>query len=405
MNIDPAVRRIAAIAQQSAWRGSVLLLSAALAGCGLPQKISDSAKVDYKSANQKTKPVDLEVPPDLSNPRSDERYSIPEREAESRTLSGYQRNQVDRSERVASAGDARVLPGAAGVRVERDGATRYLVVDRSPDQLWPVLKEFWQESGFVVDRDDPATGIMETDWVENRAKLPQDFIRNTLGRVFDSLYSTGERDRFRTRLERRADGGTEVYISHRGMIEVVNNQMKDSTVWQPRPNDPELEAEFLRRLVVKLGGGEPDRAKTMVAAAAPAATADAGLQLINDPNAPRLDIGEGFDRAWRRVGLALDRGSFTVEDRDRSQGVYYVRYIDPEAEAKASGKGGFFSKWFSSSKKDSAASRQYRVRVAETGANASQVTVLGREGQQVTAEADRSSVSKILSLLSEQLKQ
>ena len=49
-----------------------------------------------------------------------------------------------------------------------------------------------------------------------------------------------------------------------------------------------------------------------------------------------LTLDEPFDRAWRRVGLALDRVGFTVEDRDRAKGLYYVRYVDPKTDGKKS---------------------------------------------------------------------
>ena len=222
------------------------------------------------------------------------------------------------------------MPTAAStlgdVRIERAGTQRWLVVNRSADQLWGPVRDFWQENGFLLAMDQANLGIMETDWAENRAKIPQDFIRSTLGKLLDSVYSTSERDRFRTRLERSASGGTEIYISHRGMIEVYNNKEKDQTVWQPRPTDPELEAEFLRRLMVKLGVPQ-EQAKTLVATGAAKPTS----RVAAVGSTPVVQIDEGFDRAWRRVGLALDRTGFTVEDRDRAQGTYFVRYVEPKA--------------------------------------------------------------------------
>jgi hypothetical protein len=213
-----------------------------------------------------------------------------------------------------------------------------------------------------VNVEIPEAGIMETDWAENRAKLPQDVIRGTLGKVFDSLYSTAERDKFRTRLEKSAETGmVEIYISHRGMYEVYTNEGKTDTRWQPRPADPELEAEMLRRLMVRLGV-EESRAKTMMAgeqrqdrAKLSRATDGAGALLLE----------EAFDRAWRRVGLALDRVGFTVEDRDRSQGLYFVRYVDPEVDGKKKDEDkGFISKlmfW-----KEAAATSRARLNTAFT---------------------------------------
>jgi outer membrane protein assembly factor BamC len=231
---------------------------------------------------------------------------------------------------------------------------------------------------------------METDWAENRAKIPQDFIRNTLGKVLDSLYSTGERDRFRTRMERNAAGETEIFISHRGMHEVFADSLKDRTVWQPRPADPELEAEFLRRLMVKLGvTQEQSKAMLSVPASPPKA------RLIESAGKPaRIELDEPFDRAWRRVGLSLDRSGFTVEDRDRAKGTYYVRYVEP-VDAKDPG---FLSRMFGSSKKE-AQPMQYHIQV-NTAGGLSTLTVLTPKGQ-----ADASvPAQRMLKLLADDLR-
>jgi outer membrane protein assembly factor BamC len=240
---------------------------------------------------------------------------------------------------------------------------------------------------------------METDWAENRAKIPQDFIRNTIGRVLDSLYSTAERDKFRTRLEPGKEAGTtEVYISHRGVQEVFTSDAKDSTVWQPRAADPELEAEMLRRLMVRLGT-EEKRAATLIAAEQKEQRAK--LQKAAD-GAGTLQLQESFDRAWRRVGLALDRVGFTVEDRDRSKGLYYVRYVDPEVDAKSTKDEGWLSKlafWRSNDAAKASTKAQYRIQVKDEGSSSS-VQVLTAEGG-----LDRSDTSKkILGLLYDQLK-
>ena len=247
------------------------------------------------------------------------------------------------------------------------------------------MREFWTENGFVLGQEKSDVGIMETDWAENRAKLPQDFIRASIGKVFDSLYSTGERDKFRTRLERAANGDTEIYVSHRGMVEVYSNSAKDSTIWQPRAADPELETEFLRRLMVKLGVSEQ---QSKAIAAAPVQVPPSA-QLSNVDGVPVLQMQEGFDRAWRRVGLALDRTGFTVEDRDRSQGVYFVRYV-PSATDKD--KEGFFSKLFSS--KAATAPLKYRI-VVRSASEASTVSVLNDAGAPETS-ANAQSILRVL---------
>jgi len=235
---------------------------------------------------------------------------------------------------------------------------------------------------------------METDWAENRAKIPQDFVRNTLGKVFDSLYSTGERDKFRTRLERGANGSTEIFISHRGAEEVLTGSSKETSVWTARPSDPGLEAEFLARLMVRLGA-EETKAK---AAVANAPTLQARSKLLKAAGGSSVQVDESFERAWRRVGLALDRVGFTVEDRDRTKGIYFVRYVDQNQDAKDKESGGFFSNLFTSKSKDKQAAR-YQIVVKGSG-DSSSIIVQNNEGKlEVSATADR-----ILDLLNEQLK-
>ncbi|MCF8179263.1 MAG: outer membrane protein assembly factor BamC [Sulfuritalea sp.] len=372
---------------------TAILLVGVLAGCG-GSILPESKKIEYKSAG---KLPPLEVPPDLTQQSRDERYAVPD-VSTSKGTATFSAYSNERSGQTRTTTAQEVLPQVDKMRVERSGTQRWLVVAGSAENIWPQIKEFWQELGFLVNVELPEAGIMETDWAENRAKLPQDFIRGSLGKVFDSLYSTAERDKFRTRLEKGLKAGTvEIYISHRGMYEIYVNEGKSETRWQPRPADPELEAEMLRRLMVRLGV-EESRAKTMVAAEQRQDRAK--LSRASD-GAGALLMEETFDRAWRRVGLALDRVGFTVEDRDRSQGLYFVRYIDPDTDNKKGESKGFLSKlmfWKGSS--DSKPNQsQYRIHVKASGESTT-VQVLTREGG-----VDRSDTSRrILGLLHEQLK-
>lgn len=369
-----------------------------LAGCGSINSLMESDRLDYKSA-AKSSISRLEIPPDLTQLQRDNRYAIPEANRGTATASGY---NLEQGLRPTTSSNTPIAPKTkVGIRVERDGKQRWLVVEQAPEILWSQVKDFWQDSGFLINIESPETGVMETDWAENRAKIPLDFIRKTLGKALDTFYSTGERDKFRTRMERGANGTTEIYISHRGAEEVLVGQQKDSTLWTMRPSDPELEAEFLSRLMTRLGT-DGERAKVAIATATPQI---ARAKLINDANGAYVEVDESFDRAWRRVGLALDRVGFTVEDRDRTKGTYFVRYVDQDKEAQnkaTTTEKGFLSKLFSfgsGSQNKAISAQRYRVVVKESGAS-SQVVVLNDEGR---AEKSKTA-DQILSLLNEQLK-
>ena len=340
-----------------------------VSGCS----VLEGDKIDYKSAGRG---VSLEVPPDLTQLPDVSRYSMPDGSV---TASGYEAG----ARAAESSSDSAAATQIADVQFERSGSERWLHVRRAPDKIWGEVRDFWQENGFLLTLDQPKMGLMETDWAENRAKIPQDFIRRTIGRIFDNLYSTGERDRFRTRIERTEDGGADIFISHRGMEEVYTSSSKDNTIWQPRARDPELEAEFLRRLMVKMGVTQEQAQAAQEAMERDSALAAAGAaQVVTlEGGQPAVQFEDGFERAWRRVGLALDHTGFTVEDRDRSQGIYYVRYVDPATQKKEQG---FFARLFGRGNQP-LPTRQYQVKVQSSGAG-STVTVLDEAGAPVPAQ-------------------
>lgn len=380
-----------------------LSLAVALAGCSVTETVQDLTRVDYKSA-QKREPLD--IPPDLVTPRGDDRFAVPDRVGQGTTYSQFARGV---EQRPASAAGPVVMPARQGVRIERQGAQRWLVVDAPPEKVWPVVRDFWTEAGFALRLDSPETGIMETDWAEKRVRVPDTWVRSQLSKALNSLYSTAERDKFRTRLE--TDGkATEVFVSHRGMVEELTGPQKDTSVWVPRNSDPELEAEFLRRMMLKLSpqqiasaapstavSGGSGGAATSPAAAPPPERA----RVVEADGRPYVALQDGFDRSWRQVGLALDRGGFTVEDRDRSKGTFFVRYVDPEQEAKATG---VLDRVFGSggSRKD-LTGRRYRI-VLEPQEPGTRVGVLGEDGAPPSSDADRRIATQIVGLLRDQLR-
>ena len=366
-------------------RAGVIGLALAVSACSVIQE----DKIDYKSAQ---KASTLEVPPDLTQLSKDTRYTTTQDKSVSALALQAGQAQVPTVERSAplQVGDVQIL---------REGDKRWLLVNRPVEQLWEPAREFWIDHGFNLEQEKPDLGILETDWAENRAKLPQDVIRKTLGKVFDSLYSTSERDKFRTRLERRADGKTEIFITHRGMEEVYSSSQKDSTVWQPRGADPELETEFLRRLMIKLGTSEEQSKALVASAAAQGGNTTSSVKIITVADAPALAMQEPFDRAWRIVGVALDRTGFTVEDRDRSKGLYYVRYVQANKAETTKEKQGWFARKFSSKKQAENTPHQYQIAVRSEGAS-SQVLVLNAQGQPETTKAGQN----IVRVLAEDLK-
>ncbi|HYN61357.1 MAG TPA: outer membrane protein assembly factor BamC [Rubrivivax sp.] len=366
----------------------LLALPLVLAGCTFSSAFSGD-RVDYRGAATKTNP--LEVPPDLTQLKNDGRY---QKQGGTISASAIPAAGVTRTNASVSSS---VAPGALGeFKVERDGARRWLSVPKNPEQVWPQLVSFWQDLGFTLVKNDAATGVMETNWAENRAKLPQDIVRRTIGTLLDSVYSTGELDQYRTRIE-RTPTGSEIFVTHKGMEEVYTSPQKDATRWQPRPPDEQMESEMLSRMLVKLGAADTV-ARSAVANPVTAEPVPQRARVLSGQPGATLEVDDGLDRAWRRVGIALDRSGFTVEDRDRAAGLYFVRYVDPKT-AGQDATPGFFAKLFGASTDSSGAALKYQVSLKSDGTKTI-VAVLNSQGAPDAGENSK----RIVTMLAEELK-
>lgn len=380
---------------------ALVATAALLVGCeGSLQKVIEDTlperNAEFKSARRLPP---LEIPPDLTSTSVGQTLDVPSSgEASARALANAERDGT---------GSVQVLPQQNDIRVERDGDKRWLVVNAQPEQVWPRLRDFWTETGFLIKVEDPSIGIIETDWAENRADIPKGVIESMLSKLSTSLYSAGTRDRFRSRIERGdAPGTTEIYISHRGAREIraSNNPDQGSTAflsanegyrWEPRPADPELEAEMLTRMMGFFG---MDRAAASQRVAETRERAPRAHIVRDDSGGVTLALREDFSQAWRRTGLALDRVGFTVEDRDRSRGMYFVRYVDP-IKAEEAKESGILSKLKFWGDEDQPINNEYLISLVG-GDNTTRVLVLDKRGQREVSQT----ATRILALLHDELK-
>jgi outer membrane protein assembly factor BamC len=369
----------------------VSLVSCSVLGAG-------GKRIDYGAAAVKV--PSLEVPPDLTTPGGEERYKMPQGEGEAPVLSPSTSSgqaPLSGAEGVATYSDynkggvqgraaSAVLPEVQGVHMERNNAQRWLVISDKAENVWPVVKVFWQEIGLTVSSEDQAAGVMETGWAENRARIPQGGSHTGFNQEFSNAHSAGERDQYRTRLERSKDGvSTEVYITHRGIKEEFS-ATKGTSRWVARANDPELEAIVLQRLMVRFGVGEAKAASAVAAvspAAAASAVAAASAATLNAPEpvgmaslrevsggSTIIVVNDAFDRSWRKVGLAIESAGLAVEDKNRDKGTYFLRPVKLES--------GWLDKLkFWKSNVDT--TRRYRVNVKDGGTSC-EVSIVDQDG-------------------------
>ncbi|KMY85667.1 putative transmembrane protein [Candidatus Paraburkholderia calva] len=385
---------------------ALLAMAGIVAGCGtfLPTSFN------YES-DGRAKEASLAVPPNFLDEASEQRSLAPQ--SGQATLSGLQQVQQ------TAPSLPTVVPPVSGMHIQRDGAERWLVVDgKTPDQVWPQVRRFWQEQGFLLVVDSRDKGVMETDWNETHPQISDGLIRDTLSRATGNSYVTAERNKYHTRLEVAPNGSTYVFISQKGMREALTGTNNDTSQWQARPNDPALENEYLRRLMSSLAmaDGGPQGATAISAAqpasgtasaANPAAVNVAAQNVTNSSNgqissgkvpeavSSQLTLQQAYDRAWLSVGMALDRANFTVDDRDRNKGIYYVRYVDPND--KSSAAQGFWNQVFHGRKEMIA--KQYQVNVRAVTEQQTRVVIVNDKGQ----PDDSPQARQIMALLADQI--
>jgi outer membrane protein assembly factor BamC len=378
---------------------AALAIAAVLvAGCSAP----DPHAIEYKST-EKTREPSLAAPPDLTAQVPDQRLAAPS--SGETSLSSL--TQTEKTAPTAAPADA-VLPSMPGVHLQRDGNERWLVVEaQDSQQLWPQLRKFWQQQGFLLVVETRKAGVMETDWNEKRPSIDAGFVRNFIGKSLDSAYTAASRYKYRTRIEAGPDGSTYVFISERGLTEQLTGSNNENREWVAAPNDPTLEVEFLRRLMQTISYNktsgqtvpdEPSAASDSAAASAvPAAGAEKEATATGAESAvSELNIPAAYDRAWLAVGVALDRASFTVDDRDRTKGLYFIRYVDPNDHT--SEEQGFWSQLFHGHTDKVA--KQYRINVRALTESSTRVAVVDETGKIDTSKQ----AQQIVGLLGSQMR-
>jgi len=379
--------------RRKAWRrlsaSAVVMTSViALGACStVKDTLSGQNAIDYQSA-VRTDP--LSIPPDLTQAAADPRYRAPA--TGSTTFTQFQA-QGARVDAAGSSGVTReaVLPSFPDMEIKRDGELRWLAVKMSPSELFPKIESFWYDSGFSLDVTDAKAGIMITNWAENRARIPESWLRQVLGSVLDNMWDSGQRDKFRTILERDGEY-TEVFISHEHMVEVRMGIEQDQVRWNRGREDPGLNAAMLARLMVYLGEGTEQARQKMAKAEETPLKPSVQDNVASDGT---LVIQEPFEMSWRRVGLALDSGNFAVDDRDRSTGDFFIRYVDTDTGLKRD-EPSFFGRLFGA--KDAPPAQQYRLHLQADG-NRTVVSVFSGDGQPDTSETAK----RMLSVLAERL--
>ncbi|MCF8186306.1 MAG: outer membrane protein assembly factor BamC [Sulfuritalea sp.] len=407
-----------------------ILVVASLVACDSIPFINNTS--DYKGAGR-SRP--LEVPPDLTASPVSDAYSIPG----STNYSSY--SQAQEGQEI---GVEKVLVTPDGVRLEKAGAQRWLVVNSPAEKVWPVILEFWADQGFAVRSENAQLGVMETEWIDTEAikKDETGNLGDRFDKMLDKLSGYADKKKFRTRIDRGNEANTtEIYMTHRSVSGAPDDgknriktqlgeidtgyKLEGKTAVAEDVRDAELDAELLRRLMVKLGVAE-QKSKDIIAQGVILKRAEV---IKEADGSATLKLNDAFDRAWRRVGLALDRVGFVIEDKDRSNGIFFVRYADVDIDDTPKKKKGLLDTlkfWGDDDKKEAGAvndkdeksmveklkfwgtddkqkvnpEKQYRIKVADGDKDNTIVTVVDKDGTRIRT----TTANRIVALMYEQLK-
>ena len=259
----------------------------------------------------------LIIPPDLTEPslQSDfnDQYS-----SENKTFEGI---KVD------------------NIELKRDSFRRWLVVNKTPSEVWPWAKQFLKSYGFKIEKEDQKVGVMETGYLENDINVPDKSlgaIRAMLSKALKTKYGLPIADKYRIRVEESASKkSSEIYLTLTSIEEVVNGGMR---VWQARAKDVELETEMLLRLMVFLGSDRSEAIEKITNSL----EVDKPQVMVNKAENGYAELIFPFDQrqTWDYLGWALDELDVDIEDLDVTEGSYYVNIVT---------KKGFFARLIPSS--------------------------------------------------------
>jgi len=264
----------------------------------------------------------LEIPPDLTRPSYEKSFRLEDLGSKSTV------NLVNLSDNIIEDNQMPVLKIPTEISVKKSGDRRWLVVSKSSDTVWNLARQFIKEQGLRIKEQNKLTGIIETDYSENKAVLPDEslnVIRAMFQKALQARYSLPTIDKFRFRIEPLGNDKTQVFLSMSSMREVVTDSGKDhqNTIWQDTDKDRIIETEMLYRLMVFLGGEKAKAREKIIEAIDESKVVVNILEGIKGYTKLRFNLNS--QDTWDNVSWALDELNVEIEDKDYKEKSFYIR--------------------------------------------------------------------------------
>jgi len=308
-------------------------------------------KINYygdKSVNS------LEVPPDLTSPDYENSFRIREfvEDIDVNVVNLSNANEIIEK-------NQKVLAVPTDITIKRSGTRKWLIVEKDTEAVWSLSKQFLRDYGFVINKINKETGVMETNYLENKPKIPSStmgWFRSALESKIDNVsYTLPSVDSYKIRIE-PIEGGkkTEVHLSLNSMAEVITGSGKDeTTLWQYKERDVNLESEMLYNLMIYLGSDAANAREKIIEA-----QTESKLIIKNETDIngyAKLVFNFGIEATWDNIAWALNDLNVEIESKDVKEKAFYIR------AARTSDKG-IFTKMFG----DDAVRQVFRVSLKST---------------------------------------
>jgi len=315
----------------------------------------------------------LEIPPDLTKPDFENSFRLSE-------FVDTKENYVNLTNKELL--NEKVLALTSKVEVKKSGTRRWLIVDKPSDIIWSMTQEFLKSEGFAIKEINKKTGIIETDYLENRPDLPDrsvGLIRSMIQKATGQSYSLPVLDMYRVRVEPINENTTEVHFSISSMQEVVQYDpqsiagKEEKTLWQTKERDPMIEVEMLYRFMVFLGA---DQVKEKIINATNEKSVSARLDK-NLNGYSKLIFEHNILDTWDFLSWGLDGAKINIEDKDLKERSIYINV------ARTADKG-IFSNMFG----DDAILMTFQLALKESSPNKTEVLFydISEKNEQETIE-------------------
>ncbi|MDA9688196.1 outer membrane protein assembly factor BamC [Gammaproteobacteria bacterium] len=223
--------------------------------------------------------ADITLPSNLDSPDTENHYPVGDPSNLENVLEVPKPRQI-----FSSSGDS-------SVQLRRLGELMWIYIETLPSTSWPISKNYWDTSEYDVIKADPVSGEIDIDFSQS-SKLQM--------RVEHGI----------------KEASTEVFLYK---INKISGDIE---------SDPEFVQIEMEKMIDYYADSLSNFTGTSLAAQNLNEMKKAKIFTEDGMTVISLDLN--FDRAWSSVSKALNAAEIVTNDRDRSNGTFYVSFAEKD---------------------------------------------------------------------------